>query len=273
MAVTDYLKSRTGSRRSWSFAGVSLVVHAGLIAALVATTDDERVLEGAPGRPGEVTYVDIASMPPPPPPTEAAPQPEESQPTPQEPRPEPRPEPLPETPPRPTDIIEPEVDSLIDEPLGEIPPIDAPPPTEGVLRRRAVGAGGQEGGVEGGVEGGRVGGDVGATGVDPGGTYVAAVVDRVAELRNRRELPRIMERLYPTALRDNRIGGRVVVQFVVDTNGRVDPSSVQVMSSTVAELESPTREALEAFRFTPARKGDQNVRMLMQMPVVWQVED
>ena len=114
---------------------------------------------------------------------------------------------------------------------------------------------------------------MGAGGPPEGGTFVEAVVDRRAELRNRRELPRIMERLYPDALKAAGIGGRVVVQFVVDTNGRIDMSTVKVMSSDHDGLVDATRRALGEFRFSPARMGDRSVRMLTQMPIVWQVEN
>lgn len=279
MPIADILSGGRRGRvwRRWGFGAVSVVVHAALLAALVAATDEE----GGPPAVAEeeqVTYVDISAFPPPPPPPAAAtPQPE---PTPAQPRPtQPRPQaPRPETPPRATDIVEPEPDTVPDEPLGTVPPpepIQAPvtggPPAGEVTAGQAGQAGGQAGGVEGGVAGGRPGGQVGAEPAE-GGTFVAAVVDRKAELSNRRDLARIMERLYPPRLRDRGIGGRVVVQFVVGENGRVDMSTVQVMSAEHEELVEATRRALGEFRFTPARMGDRSVRMLTQMPIVWQVE-
>lgn len=275
MPIADMLSGgkRGKAWRRWAFGATSLVVHAGLLAALVVATDEEAM--PAPTEEEEVTYVDISAFPPPPPLASATPaQPEPSQPEATQPRPEP-PRPRPRTPPRATDIIEPEPDSVPDEPLGTEPvpsPIPAPvtrgPPAGAVTTGRA---GGQAGGVEGGVEGGREGGQVGAVAPE-GGTFVAAVVDRKAELTNRRDLPRIMERLYPPSLRDRRVGGRVVMQFVVDTNGRVDMGTVKVMSADHDELVEATRRALGEFRFTPARMGDRRVRMLTQMPIVWQIE-
>jgi len=134
--------------------------------------------------------------------------------------------------------------------------------------------GGVAGGVEGGVEGGKVGGVVGGQGeeVPEGGTYIASVVDRQAELTNRRDLARLMTRLYPRALQDMGVEGRVVVQFVVGTNGRVDMSTVKVLSASDQQFAEPTRKALGEFRFRPAKVGDRNVRMLTQMPIVWEVD-
>ena len=276
--VTDQGAGRRGWRR-WGWAAASVLLHAALLAALVVATEEEAEL-AAESVDEEVTYVDISSFPPPPPLPSAAsdPEPEQAEPEPTQPRPRPRPQrpPQAETPPRTTDIVEP-VDSF-QEPLGEVPapaPIQAPPmagPPAGAVSATPQ-RGGQAGGVEGGVEGGRVGGQVGATGPpDEGGTFVAAVVDRKAELTNRRELPRIMERLYPEVLKDAGIGGRVVVQFVVEPSGRIDMSTVKIMSADHDGLVEATRRALREFRFSPARMGDRTVRMLTQMPIVWQVE-
>lgn len=279
MAEKNYAGWGGRGWRRWGWAAGSVVFHAFLLAALVAATDEEEQL-AAEVTDEEVTYVDISSFPPPPPPAAAtAPEPEPSRPEPRQPQPTPRtprPQPRAQTPPRATDIAEPTLDSL-PEPLGDVAPaapIPAPVaegPPAGAVSAGAQ-AGGQPGGVEGGVAGGRVGGEVGAAPPPEGGTFVEAVVDRRAELRNRRELPRIMERLYPPVLRDSGIGGRVVVQFVVDTNGRIDMSTVKIMSSDHDGLEEPTRRALREFRFSPAKMGDRSVRMLTQLPIVWQVE-
>jgi periplasmic protein TonB len=287
MPVTEKLSEGRRGWRRWGFAVVSVVVHAGLLVALVVSTDQEVAAE-TEERDEEVTYVDVRRFAPPPPPAPpqasapSTPQPQQQTPQPQtEPQPRPQPRPQPQTPPRASDLVDP-VDSLPDEPLGREPvPRATPAPriepaTGGAAGGTAEGgqAGGVAGGVEGGVEGGRAGGVVGGQGEevpDPGGTFIAAVVDRQAELRNRGDLPRIMRRLYPSALQDAGVGGRVVVQFVVGSNGRVDMSTVKIMSSSHDGFDSPTREALKEFRFTPARMGDRQVRMLTQLPIVWEV--
>lgn len=281
MPITEKLKGRHRRLRRWGWAAVSVLVHAGLLAALVVSTADEElpVEEDAEE---EVTYVDIRRFAPPPPPAASAqPEAQQPEPTPQRPqtRPQPQqPRPQPRTPPRATDLVD-EVDSIPEDPIGaDVPPpqITRPAETGPPARVSASGgaAGGQAGGVEGGVEGGREGGVVGGQGEEipePGGTYIASVVDRQAELSNRRELPRLMRRLYPDVLRDAGIGGRVVVQFVVDTNGRVDMSTVKVMSASHDGFVDVTRQALREFRFRPARVGSTTVRMLTQMPIIWEV--
>lgn len=282
MPITEMLPGGGRGWRRWGFAAVSLLVHAGLLAALVVSTEPEADVPEEEEE-EEVTFVDIRRFAPPPPPAASSAPASEPDPTPSQPRTQPQPtpqqpRPQPRTPPRSTDIVEP-VDSLPDEPLGNAPPAPSAPRIERSTGGTGTGtegvAGGVTGGVEGGVEGGKVGGVVGGQGEEvpePGGTYIAAVVDRQAELTNRRDLPRLMRRLYPDALQRAGQGGRVVVQFVVGTNGRVDMSTVKVVSSTNSAFDGPTRQALAEFRFRPARMGDQNVRMLTQMPVVWEID-
>lgn len=285
MPITDMLPGAGRGWRRWGFIGASLLVHAGLLAALVISTEREEELPEEESD-EEVTYVDIRRFAPPPPPAassgaeQAQPDPTPTQPQPQPRQPQPQ-QPQPRTPPRATDIVEP-VDSIPDEPLGETPPaprarveqsVTGPPAGTGA--RSGGEAGGVAGGVEGGVEGGRVGGVVGGQGdevPEEGGTFIAAVVDRQADLTNRRDLPAAMRRLYPSALQNAGIGGRVVVQFVVGTNGRVDMSTVKVISSTDGAFVEATKRALREFRFRPARVGDRDVRMLTQMPIVWEVD-
>ncbi len=71
---------------------------------------------------------------------------------------------------------------------------------------------------------------------------------------------------YPESLRQAAIDGTVLVRFVVDTTGRVDMSSVAVVSSTHDLFTRAVRDALPGFRFKPAESGGQHVRALAEMP-------
>jgi TonB family protein len=58
---------------------------------------------------------------------------------------------------------------------------------------------------------------------------------------------------YPVALRDQRIEGDVVVQFVVDETGRPDVSSTTVVRSPHVLLTNAVLAILPQLRFEPAR--------------------
>ena len=71
---------------------------------------------------------------------------------------------------------------------------------------------------------------------------------------------------YPESLRAAGLGGRVLVQFTVDTTGRVDPQAVRVLESTHELFARAVLEVLPRYRFVPAEAGGRRVRMLAQMP-------
>jgi TonB family protein len=65
-------------------------------------------------------------------------------------------------------------------------------------------------------------------------------------------------------LRRPGIPGRVIVRFVVDTSGRVDSSSIRLVSSTQPLLEAPAREALSTCRYRPGQRAGRTVRVLLE---------
>lgn len=71
---------------------------------------------------------------------------------------------------------------------------------------------------------------------------------------------------YPEALRSAGVDGHVLVQFAVDTTGRVDMASVKVLESTHELFARAVRDALGSFRFRPAEVGGHHVQALAQMP-------
>ncbi len=76
---------------------------------------------------------------------------------------------------------------------------------------------------------------------------------------------------YPESLRQAAIDGRVLVRFTVDTTGRIDMSTVGVLSSTHDLFTRAVREALPAFLFKPAELGGHRVRALAEMPFEFQI--
>jgi protein TonB len=71
---------------------------------------------------------------------------------------------------------------------------------------------------------------------------------------------------YPELLRQAGVQGRVILEAVVDTTGRVIPGSVTVVSSTNPGFVGSAREALMATLFRPARVGGHSTRMRVRIP-------
>jgi TonB family protein len=71
---------------------------------------------------------------------------------------------------------------------------------------------------------------------------------------------------YPESLRQSGVDGRVLIRFTVDTLGRIDQSSVQIVSETHSLFSRAVREALSGFRFRPAESNGRKVPALAEMP-------
>lgn len=76
---------------------------------------------------------------------------------------------------------------------------------------------------------------------------------------------------YPEVLRRAGVSGRVVLRFAVDTTGRVDIASVQVVEATHDEFTRAVREVLPRLRFEPSRSNGRAVVATAEMPFVFEL--
>jgi len=76
---------------------------------------------------------------------------------------------------------------------------------------------------------------------------------------------------YPDLLRQAGVDGRVLVRFVVDTMGRIDLTSVQVLESTHDLFTRAVRDILGNFRFKPAESNGHRLRAMAEMPFEFQM--
>jgi protein TonB len=92
-----------------------------------------------------------------------------------------------------------------------------------------------------------------------GDIFAAATVEKPAL-----PLPGNRPPIYPEMLRVAGIEGSALLQFVIDTTGRVEPSSLTVLSADNELFAAAARAALLGHRFIPAEVAGRNVRMLVQ---------
>ena len=76
---------------------------------------------------------------------------------------------------------------------------------------------------------------------------------------------------YPDSLRRAGIDGRVVIRMIVDTLGRPEPSSLEVIESPDSGLTAVAKEFALGSTFRPARRHRQAVRAWVKVPVVFDV--
>ncbi|MEX0908759.1 MAG: energy transducer TonB [Gemmatimonadaceae bacterium] len=126
-------------------------------------------------------------------------------------------------------------------------------------------AGGSSKGVEGGTGDAKSKGTVGGLSNQP---YFEFQVEEAATPSGGNAAPE-----YPNSMRESGMIGRVVVQFVVGANGRVESGSIKVLESTNSAFAAAVREVLPRHRFSPAKIGGRAVRQLVQQPFVFRLSD
>jgi protein TonB len=80
-------------------------------------------------------------------------------------------------------------------------------------------------------------------------------------------LPNNPRPAYPDALRSALVEGSVLVQFVVDTTGRVEPQSISIVRATHPGFADAVRRWLPQTRYAPAEARGGRVRQLVQQVV------
>jgi protein TonB len=126
-------------------------------------------------------------------------------------------------------------------------------------------------GVEGGIAGGVAGGtgrveDLAAThakGAEP----LVARVFTTAEVADPAQIVSQPAPEYPRIFASAGIGGVVVLQFVVDTLGRVEPGSVTVLEASHEPFAEAATKAIRASTFRPGRMRGEPIRQLVQQRV------
>ncbi len=97
--------------------------------------------------------------------------------------------------------------------------------------------------------------------LDLSAVFAEAAVDEVPE---RISCPTLE---YPRQLQAAGIQGSVLLRFVVDTMGQVEPSSAEVLSSTHEGFERPATTMIRGCGFRPVRVRAWAVRTRVQMPI------
>jgi len=76
---------------------------------------------------------------------------------------------------------------------------------------------------------------------------------------------------YPEVLRQAGIEGRVLVEAVLDTLGRAEPSSLRVTASPHQLFDREALAVVAGSRFRPGRADGHAVRVRIQVPVTFSI--
>ena len=80
---------------------------------------------------------------------------------------------------------------------------------------------------------------------------------------------RLVARSFPEEMRKAGTGGTVQLQFVIGKDGKVEPSSIEVVDAPAAALGAAAKSVAEKMQFVPGKKDGSNVRARVQLPIVY----
>ncbi len=250
--LTRKRKRRLSSTRT---VAVSVGIHLLLLGLVVAHS----TAAPAPAAPPEEVDVWDISKPadPPPPPEPAAPA------APVEPEPQPEDTPAPPVPGQTVDLPAP---TTVPDGLPDVDPDETPLNAADVT---GIGRPGDYIGPPAPVATPPTGGDAPQGALPSFDGYVYETVEEKPVLDNARDVARLLDRNYPSALSDAGVAGQVMLELVVDENGRVRPGSIRIVSASHEEFTAATLRIAERMRFRPARVGDRPVAVKVTLPIDW----
>lgn len=80
---------------------------------------------------------------------------------------------------------------------------------------------------------------------------------------------RLVARSFPEEMRRAGTGGTVQLQFVIGKDGKVEPSSIEVVQTPAPALGDAAKSVAEKMQFVPGKKDGTAVRARVQLPIVY----
>lgn len=229
------IESKRTKKRSPGTTAFSVVFHAGLI-GLAAWATANAAIQNEKPKAEKIQFVEVKKEPPPPKKDEPPPPPKEVTHAP--------------TPPKGFQVLQaPPIVPV------KIPDIDL---SKKVTNEADFSGKGVAGGIAKGV--------VGGTPINDQQTYFDFQVEKPAA-----QAPGSTSPQYPETLRSAGIEGEVDAKFVVDTSGRADMKTFEVLKATNDLFAAAVRSALPRMRFFPAEVGGRKVRQLVQQPFMFNI--
>jgi TonB family protein len=103
--------------------------------------------------------------------------------------------------------------------------------------------------------------------------YELSEIDEQPSLLDRAAVADSIARHYPSKLRRNGVTGMVVLRFVIQPDGTVDPRSIGVEAPAHPGFVTAASSVARGMRFRPAMKDGHPVRTWVTLPIVFQLEE
>lgn len=101
--------------------------------------------------------------------------------------------------------------------------------------------------------------------------YNASELSTAPHLSSTAAAARLIRSSYPDQLKRAGIGGDVQVEFVIDPQGKVDPSSIQVVMASVPALGEAAKSVVRSLEFSPGKVNGTPVRTRVVLPLVYKI--
>jgi protein TonB len=79
----------------------------------------------------------------------------------------------------------------------------------------------------------------------------------------------LIQQSYPADLKSRGVGGMVELQFVVDSKGKVDPTSVEVVDATQTALGEAAKKVVAKLDFQPGKVNGSAVKTKVVLPIIY----
>lgn len=109
------------------------------------------------------------------------------------------------------------------------------------------------------------------TGADAQQAFTPDQLSELPSIKSVTQAQRAISRSYPRALMDAGIEGRVQLRFVVGADGKVDPSSIEVVAASQKAFGEAAAEAIAKIEFKPGKKDGSPVAAVVVMPISYNV--
>ena len=99
--------------------------------------------------------------------------------------------------------------------------------------------------------------------------YAIAEVTNPPKLSSTVQAARLISESYPVDLKSRGVGGMVELQFIVDSNGKVDASSVEVVDATQTALGEAAKKVVAKLDFSPGKVNGAAVKTKVVLPIIY----
>lgn len=99
--------------------------------------------------------------------------------------------------------------------------------------------------------------------------YSISEVSNPPKLASSVNAARLIQESYPADLKNRGVGGMVELQFVVDSKGKVDPSSVEIVDATQTALGEAAKKVAAKLDFNPGKLNGNAVKTKVVLPIVY----